>query len=189
MPCSVRAQSAGSGVIEGESQGVRRVVSLVLSLGIIGTLALPSGGAPSAAQRCNRESVADLVRAFVRAYNRGDSDRLHFMWADEPDFEWYSVSPDERERDDAYRRETLIPYFAERHRLDDRLRLKRLRVGPEDDRGMFGIAYRLRRMSDQASGRGLYHGKASAKEVTTVPSVDNLSASRCVLFVWSMGRK
>jgi len=175
--------------VDGESQDMRRVALLVLSLGIVGMAAVPGGGASSPVQSCSRESVVDLVEAFVRAYNRGDSDKLHSMWADEPDFEWYSVSPGERERADAYSRETLIPYFAQRHGLNDRLRLKRLQVGPEDDRGVFGITYRLRRTSDQDSGRGLYHGKASAKEVLAVPSVDDLSVSRCVLFVWSMGRQ
>jgi hypothetical protein len=157
-------------------------------MGIIGALAPQSGGAPTAAESCSRESVAALLKAFVRAYNGGDSEKLDHMWAPEPDFEWYSVSPDERVRDHAYDRETLLPYFDERHQLNDRLGLKYLRVGAQDDRGHFGIAYRLRRQSDQQTGQGRYQGKAVAKEVMTLPSVDNLSVSRCVLFVWSMGR-
>lgn len=162
---------------------------LVLTLGLMAAPTAQAGGTSRAAQSCDRESVADLVRTFVRAYNRGDSEKLDSMWADEPDFEWYAVSPGERERDDAYDRETLIPYFEERHQLEDRLRLKALRIGPADDRGHFRISYRLHRQSDQRDGSGRYHGKASAKEVMTLPSVDNLSLSRCVLFVWSMGRQ
>jgi len=158
-------------------------------MGIVGALAPQSGGASSATQSCDRQSVEDLVRSFVRAYNRGDTEKLDSMWANEPDFEWYSVSPGERERDDAYDRESLIPYFEERHQLEDRLRLKTLHVGPPDERGIFGISYRLHRQSNEEDGRGRYHGKASAKEVMTLPSVDNLSLSRCVLFVWSMGKR
>lgn len=162
---------------------------LVFALGIIGALAPQSGGTSGAAQSCDRGSVADLVSAFIRAYNKGDIEKLDWMWAGEPDFEWYSVSPGERERADAYDRETLIPYFEERHRLADRLRLKALRVGPEDDRGFFGISYRLHRESHQRDGSGHFHGKASAKEVMSLPSIDNPSLSRCVLFVWSMGKR
>jgi hypothetical protein len=175
--------------VDGEPQSVRKVAFLVLAMGILSALAPPSGGAaPSAAQSCDRESVAALVRTFVRAYNGGDSEKLDQIWAPEPDFEWYSVSPDEREQDEAYDRETLLPYFDKRHQLNDHLRLKYLRVGPQDERGGFGIAYRLQRQSDQEAGRGRYHGKAAAKEVMTLPTVDDLSISRCVLFVWSMGR-
>lgn len=157
-------------------------------MGIMGVLTPQSGRAQGPANDCDRQSVADLVKTFVRAYNNGDTDKLESLWATEPDFEWYSVS-NERERDDAYDRQTLIPYFEERHELGDRLRLNTLRVRPADDRGMFGISYRLHRQSDQRAGRGGYHGKASAKESMTFPSLEDLSLSRCVLFVWSMGKK
>lgn len=167
---------------------MRRIRSLVLALGLASSI-LPSGHASSLDQVCSRDSVATLVKAFVRAYNKGDMGQLDSMWANEPDFEWYSVSPGERERDEAYDRETLIPYFEERHQLEDRFRLKALRVGPADARGHFRISYRLHRQSDEQDGSGRYHGKASAKEVMTLPSVDNLSLSRCVLFVWSMGKR
>jgi hypothetical protein len=170
-------------------KGVKKTATLLLAIGIMGVLPSQSVAVRSAAPTCDRESVADLVRGFVRAYNKGDTDKLESMWATEPDFEWYSVSPNEREREDAYDRETLIPYFEGRHRLDDRLRLKTLHVGPEDSRGMFGISYRLHRESDQRAGRGRYHGKASAKEIVRLPSVDDVSISRCVLFVWSMGKQ
>ncbi|HEX2240461.1 MAG TPA: nuclear transport factor 2 family protein [Actinomycetota bacterium] len=165
-----------------------KAISVVLAIGMVGAFASPSKSTSSAARSCDRQSVAALVRNFVNAYNKGDAERLDSMWASEPDFEWYSVSPDERERDDAYQRETLIPYFRERHQLGDRLRLKTLRVGPEDDQGNFGIGYRLHRRSQQQDATGRYHGKASAKEVMTPPSVDGVSLSKCVLFVWSMGK-
>lgn len=167
---------------------VRKVTALVVAIGIIGALSPQSGSAQASADTCDRRSVADLVKRFVRAYNTGDSEKLDQMWAPEPDFEWYSVSPDEREQDDAYDRDSLVPYFDQRNELNDRLRLKSLRVGPPSERGNFGIAYRLWRDSDQRAGRGRYHGKASAKEVMTLPTVGDLSMSRCVLYVWSMGR-
>ncbi len=177
-------------MVGGEPRGVRKVSSLVSSLvmaiAIVGALATQSGGTTSAAQSCNQELVADLVRSFVRAYNAGDSEELDQIWAAEPDFEWYSVS-NERIRADAYDRETLLPYFDRRHQLNDRLHLKRLHVGSKDDRGNFGIAYRLQRRSDQEAARGRYHGKASARDVMALPTLDDLSMSRCVLFVWSMG--
>ena len=170
-------------------RSVRKVASLALVIAIVGALAPQSGGTPNAAQSCDRQSVASLVRSFVRAYNKGNTNQLESMWATEPDFEWYSVSPNERERNDAYDRETLIPYFEKRHKLGDQLRLKTMRIRPADDRGIFGINYRLRRQSDQQAGGGRYHGKASVKQVMALPSVNNLSLSRCVLFVWSMGKQ
>ena len=167
---------------------MKKVASLLVAIAIIGVLTPQSGNAQRPGENCNRQSVADLVKTFVRAYNNGDTDKLESLWAADPDFEWYSVS-NERERDDPYDRQTLIPYFEERHELGDRLRLNTLRVRAGDDRGMFGISYRLHRQSDQRAGRGRYHGKASAKEIITLPSFDNLSLSRCVLFVWSMGKE
>ncbi len=160
---------------------------LVLALGVVAALASQGGGAQSAGETCDRRTVAGLVRSFVRAYNEGDAARLESIWAAEPDFEWYSVSPDEREQAAAFDRETLMAYFEERHGLGDRLDLQALRVGPADDRGAFGIAYRLRRESDQRVARGGYHGKASARQVTTLPTLGGVELSRCVLFVWSMG--
>lgn len=167
---------------------MRKIASLIVAVVVVASPAPSIGGAPSADQSCTRESVAALVKSFVRAYNRGDIEGLDQMWSAEPDFEWYSVSPNEREREDAYDRNTLLPYFEQRHLLGDHMRLKQLSVGPQDDRGNFGIAYRLRRRSGQIAGRGLYHGKASAKGVMALPTADNLSLSRCVLIVWSMGR-
>ena len=168
---------------------MRKLTSVLLALVVLGGLATPGAMTARAAESCSRETVADLVRTFVRAYNRGNSARLDRLWAQEPDFEWYSVSPDERERDAAYDRETLIPYFERRHELNDRMRLRSLQVGRPNDLGHFGVAYRIRRSSDQAHGRGRYHGKASAKEVTTPGAVGEPDTTRCVLIVWSMGRR
>lgn len=137
---------------------------------------------------CTRKKVARLVTAFVTAYNRGNAERLERIWAQEPDFEWYSVER-ERQRPDPYDRATLGEYFTARHELGDRLRLRYLRVRESD--GTFGFTFRLTRHSNEKRGRGGYHGKGSALSPAPplLPQLpDSNPPPSCVLHIWSMGR-
>lgn len=167
------------------------LMTLVVALLTATAVWMPSAvaGDARAATRCTRESVEVLVRDFVRAYNTGDSQTLERAWAQEPDFQWYFVQ-DERGSGEAEKRSTLPAYFAMRHGLGDRLHLTDFRVGPPNDQGHFGIGFRLRRSSDDAAARGMWHGKASATEAASIPDVsDPTSLRTCTLVVWSMGKE
>ncbi|HEV2757656.1 MAG TPA: hypothetical protein VG318_17995 [Actinomycetota bacterium] len=137
---------------------------------------LEAGGSTPAeqARRCRTPaSVTALVKDFVRAYNEGDLPRLEEIFAGEPDFRWYFVQG-ERVEDSAHRH-TLLPYFAHRHVLDDRLRLTALSVSREPGwHGGFDFSVRLRRESDDVGARGTWHGKGAAG---------------CAIFVWSIGKE
>jgi hypothetical protein len=64
------------------------------------------------------------VNAFITAFNSGASARLDHIVAPSSTFKWYSTDgPGVRLGPDAYRRSTLIAYFAERHREGERLTL------------------------------------------------------------------
>ena len=140
---------------------------------------------------CTRKKVARLVIGFVTAYNRGNAERLEQVWAQEPDFEWYSVER-ERQRPDPHDRATLGEYFSARQELGDRLHLRYLRVRPRrESDGTFGFVFRLTRHSDEKRAQGGYHGKGSALGpqpflLPQLPDADRPSS--CVLHVWSMGR-
>jgi hypothetical protein len=98
---------------------------------LLGLLAVAVAAAPSSAatpRACGAESSRAAVRAFVGAFNRGDLERLDSVFAAWPDFQWYSSgAPGPRLRDASFTRDTLLAYFARRHRADDRLQLVRFR--------------------------------------------------------------
>lgn len=121
-----------------------------------------------------RASVRELVKDFVRAYNEGDFVRLEEVFAREQDFMWYFVQG-ERVKEKAKERHTLLPYFAERHLLNDRFRLLTLSVRREKGwHGGYDFFVRLRRDSDEQRARGAWHGKGAAD---------------CAIFVWSIGKE
>jgi hypothetical protein len=71
---------------------------------------------------CNGGGVREALSSFVRAYDRGDYERLDSLFAAEPDFEWYSTDgPGERLGAKSKRRRSLIPYFEARHARHDHL--------------------------------------------------------------------
>jgi hypothetical protein len=72
---------------------------------------------------CDATAVAGALRAFAAAFSAGDLRRLDALFAHDS-FGWYSSGPPgERFTPDAQKRETLIRYFAARHRQHDRIRL------------------------------------------------------------------
>lgn len=118
-----------------------------------------------------RRGVRTLIEDFVAAYNAGDLTALDGLFADEEDFNWYFVSG-ERERE-AWSRNTLLSYFAQRHLLEDRLRVVELNLRPEIGwHGGYDFSVRLKRYSSEERARGWWHGKGAAD---------------CAITTWSVG--
>jgi hypothetical protein len=103
----------------------RQIATVASCLAAIGLLVVGSGASPAASRsHCTGATARAAVTAFIHAFNRGDYEALDAMFADEPDFEWYSSGgPGRRLGSDAKRRENLDTYFRTRHRVDDRLGL------------------------------------------------------------------
>jgi hypothetical protein len=77
---------------------------------------------------CVSVEVEQLAKRFVEAFNDGDLQALDAIFADEPDFEWYSTgAPGERLLPLAGDRPSLVRYFRERHELGERLTLNSFR--------------------------------------------------------------
>ncbi|MDQ4026354.1 MAG: hypothetical protein M3217_12840 [Actinomycetota bacterium] len=109
----------------------------------------------------SRARAKALVHDFVRAYNRGDLERLDEIFPQEPGFEGYYTAP-ERTWERGEDRSTLIGYFERRHRLDDRLTLETLRVQRKRHERGWGFYFELRRSSDESRAEGFYAGKGAA---------------------------
>jgi hypothetical protein len=132
----------------------------------------------TAAERepCTGKGVKRLMDSFLSAFSDGDLNKLDSLFAQEPDFQWYSVKgPGERLREAALDRGTLISYFDTRHRSGERLALRRFRFnGYSQELGHFD--YDLTR-SGVARAEMRYSGKGAAI----------CRASGDVIAVWSMG--
>lgn len=77
--------------------------------------------------RCDVAALSATLRAFVRAYNGGDGQKLDRLFSRRR-FYWYaSNGPGPRQSPESRNRETLVSYFRERHRLGDRLKLRAYR--------------------------------------------------------------
>jgi hypothetical protein len=133
-------------------------------------------GEPDHRQLCTGEQVEALVRDFLVAFNAGRLNELDGLIALEPDFQWYSVKgPEERLREAAFDRSTLIPYFEDRHRSGERLILRRFRFnGYSQELGHFD--YDITR-SASAIAEMRYVGKGAAV----------CRASGAGIVAWSMG--
>jgi hypothetical protein len=77
---------------------------------------------------CTSAQLWMALWEFAKAFNAGNLRRLDSLFARPPVFKWYSSpSPGARLGAAAYRRGTLIRYFARRHAKRDRLRLTEFR--------------------------------------------------------------
>ena len=140
------------------------------------------GAAPSSARStattCSAREVRAFVARFIRAFNAGDLATLDVIFARDW-FQWFSSgAPGVRLRAEAFRRDTLLAYFARRHALHDRLRLLDLNFnGNAGGHGHFD--YLLRRSADDHENGApfLVRGKG-AIACTVRPRA---------LAVWSMG--
>ncbi len=139
--------------------------------------------ARSVASACSEEATKKLIRAFVRAYNRGNVARIDNLIAQEPEFKWYFVD-DERENDSEDRR-TLRLYFERRILLNDHIRLEELSVRPDGKNFSFELTRTTDDERDDATGR--FHGKGAASESQALPSLTDLFPEpTCSLSLWAM---
>lgn len=131
--------------------------------------------ASSAADDCGREEAVRAVKDFIRAYNRGDLDRLHELVADDPDFRRYRVMPLERPFPLSDDRATLTDYFRKRIELSDHLELRNLRVSQtRNNPGGYGFDFRIVRTNRDTMpySKGGFDGKGSVG---------------CSITFWNMG--
>lgn len=140
---------------------MRRIRSIVV-VWALATCLLPS---PSTAKEpgCNAAQARAVVRGFVEAYGRGDADYLDRLWAQEPDFFWYSVDDDVLRRGPLSEdRATLPLYFRERSMYGEQLRLRKLTVRWEQGwHGAWGVRFVVERSSDLPGASGRYTGKGA----------------------------
>ena len=105
--------------------------------------------------RCDVAAVTATLRAFVRAYNRGDLARLDRLFSHRR-FAWYSSGgPGVRRVRDAEERATLMDYFRRRHLRHDRLAVLTFRFNgyePQRELGHFQLTGR-RRADDFRGGQ------------------------------------
>jgi hypothetical protein len=169
----------------------------LLMAGTAGAIAVvggpgPTGATPSArsstpshaeAKLCRPGEVSALVRRFAAAFNRGDRGRLRTVFADEPEFRWYSTdAPGKRLNAAAADRSTLGAYLARRHARGEQLALQRVQVNG-NTRGPGFAPYGNFEFTLTRSARDLpatqYLGKGAVY----------CHAHRAdTIFVWSMGR-
>ncbi len=163
-----------------------------LTLGVallVGVLAVAPAAASASRSRaaaseaavatCAEPLVRDAVTQFVVAFNAGNRLRLDALFARPPIFRWFSSGPPGlRVRAAAYRRETLLAYFARRHAQRDRFQLVRFQFnGVSAGYGHF--EFRIRRRADDFRG-----GRSFA---VTGKGAAHCAGTRPLLAVWSLG--
>jgi hypothetical protein len=137
------------------------VVALTTLAGSVATNARSSSA--QAGRSCGAGEARTTVARFVAAFNQGEPAELGrlFARADEG-FQWYAVSADigMRLADAAKNRATLLPYFAARHRLSERLVLRRFTyVGYS--LGKADFTFELARSADDLTPAAIYEGKGA----------------------------
>jgi hypothetical protein len=126
----------------------------VLICAAICLAAIPGTGAarlPTGQSHCEAKAVRSTLLSFTTAFNREDLAALDEIFAQKPDFQWYTT--DGRSGQEAKSRDTLIPYFRRRHVRGDRLGLASFRfTGNSPHYGNFEMTMR-RSNPDVAGGR------------------------------------
>lgn len=80
---------------------------------------------PTDTSPCSKRVTVEAFDAFIGAFNRGDGEALDALFAEQPEFEWYSSPrPGRRLGRAAKNRDTLVAYFASRHEKKDRMHLR-----------------------------------------------------------------
>jgi hypothetical protein len=130
---------------------------------------------------CTADEVEALVGRFLKAFDARDLVALDDLFAQEPDFEWYSTDgPGERLLPQASDRPSLVPYFRDRHALGEQLILRSFRFNGNTtgSRTYGNFEYALTRSADDLEPTP-YYGKGAALCYRARPDE---------IFVWSMGR-
>ena len=121
---------------------------------------------------CSPLEVAQVVMRLFEAFNRGDQEQLAGMFSltGHPGQMFVAGEVDEMEPKKMLEGETyfftrhlrdLLPYFAERHQHEERLRLVEINVGGDRSSGTTGIVFLLTRQADDLTP-GLYGPKRFA---------------------------
>lgn len=99
--------------------------------------------------QCDVATLGTTLRAFVRAYNRGNVRDLDRLFSRER-FRWYATSgPGRRQPPESRDRDTLASYLRQRHRLGDRLELRAYRFnGYERARNLGHFEFEGNRSAD-----------------------------------------
>ncbi|HET8638715.1 MAG TPA: hypothetical protein VFL89_00540 [Solirubrobacterales bacterium] len=92
---------------------------LSLAIGLLASVGVALGSTPTGPSDCHAKGVHSVLLSFASAFNRGDSEELDGIFAQKPDFQWYTT--DGRIGKAAKQRDTLIPYFSRRHLKGERL--------------------------------------------------------------------
>jgi hypothetical protein len=153
---------------------------LRLSTGTLrASVVLQAVRAPEEPSACVAADVEALAGRFVDAFNRGDLAELDRVFAKEPEFDWYSTgAPGERLLPIAADRESLVPYFRDRHSRGERLALRTFRFNG-NTRGVrtYGnVEFTLMRQGDDLAPTA-YQGKGAALCYRSRPDA---------VIVWSM---
>lgn len=159
-----------------------RVLRIVARHGVPTRVAAPPPE-PEQSTLCTACEVETLIGRFLDAFNSGDLSGLDHVFALEPEFEWYSTdAPGERFTPLANDRPSLVPYFAGRLALGERLTLRSFRFNGNSSAGSWpygNFEYGLTRSAKDLEPTR-YYGKGAAF------CYHNRSD---VIFVWSMGRE
>jgi hypothetical protein len=152
-------------------------LGLVL-IGLACTHSTPNTKPDAGPASCTSDQVNRLVSDFFEAFNAGKLTELDRLFANEPEFQWYSTdAPGERLQGEATDRSTLVAYFNARHKSGERLTLRRFQYNGYDQ-GYGHFEYQLTRSADSLAGTR-YEGKGAAL----------CKPTGNVIAVWSMGRE
>jgi hypothetical protein len=129
---------------------------------------LAAGAATSSMPRagCRPAQTVALVKQFLTAFNQGNRGVLNNqVWGGKAYFNWYAVSADPGMRVDpeARRRDTLMNYFAVRHRTAERLVLTTIKINDISGGGYRNFEFHLTRSADDLRAGPIdYNGKGAS---------------------------
>jgi hypothetical protein len=121
-------------------------VGLLLPAAIVSAGAAASATArlPGTSSHCKGGEVRAAIVSFTRAFDRGDYESLDSLFAQPPEYQWYTTpGPGRVLAKGARGRASLISYFEARHARRDRLHLTEFQFnGNAPHWGNFGFAMR-----------------------------------------------
>ncbi len=117
--------------------GAIATLALILAVGAQTAASAP----PTGPSHCDARSVRSALAGYAKAFNRGDIGALDRIFAEKPDFQWYTT--DGRIGGKAKRRDNLLRYFRGRHGRGEKLGVARFRfTGNSPHYGNFEMTMR-----------------------------------------------